>query len=71
MELPYRRVDEYAVSIIIENIIDQFDDQVWDTSILEGMVAFRHDPDVAIPEGDQAYKFFNGIHHPLIATKGW
>ena len=35
------------------------------------MVSFRHDPDVAIPTGDQAYKNVNGIQRPVITTKGW
>ena len=59
------------VNIIIENIIGQVDDQGWDTGILEEMVSFRHDPDVAIPTGDQAYKNVNGIQRPVINTKGW
>ena len=51
MESPYQRVDEYAANIIIENTIDQIYDQVWDTGILEEIVAFHRDPDVAIPTG--------------------
>ena len=47
------RVDEYAVNIIIENIIDQIDDQGWDTVILEDIVAFCADKDVAIPTGEK------------------
>ena len=35
LELTGRRVDEYEINIIIENTIDQVDDQVWDTGILE------------------------------------
>ena len=71
LESPDERVDEYAVNIIIENIIDHNDDQGWYTEILEEMVAFRHDPDVAIMTGDQAYKIFNGTQRPFINTKGW
>ena len=40
-----------------------------DTVILEEIVAFHHDPDVAIPTGQQAYTKFNVIHHLVITTK--
>ena len=53
LEFSDGRVDEYTVIIIIENIIDQIDDQGWDTRILEDMVAFRIDPDVSISTGEQ------------------
>ena len=71
MEFPYGRVDEYTFNIIIENLIDHFDGQVWDTGILEEMVAVCSDPNVAIPTVEQAYTNFNGIRSPLITTKGW
>ena len=35
------------------------------------MLAFRCDPDVAIPTGDQAYTNVNVIQCPVITTKGW
>ena len=35
LELLDGRVDKYAVNIIIENLIDQVDDQEWDTGFLE------------------------------------
>ena len=53
MERPKGIFDEYAVNIIIENLIDQIDDQGRDIGILEEIVAFGHDPHVAIPIGDQ------------------
>ena len=71
MELPKRIVDEYGVNIIIENLVDQIDDQWWDAGILEEMVDFFHDPDVAIFTGEQAYTNVIGIQKPVITTKGW
>ena len=53
MELPDGRDDAYVVNIIIENLIDQIDDQVWDSGVLEEIVSFFRDPDVAIPTGEQ------------------
>ena len=69
--LPDRIVDKYSVKVIIENIIEQVDDQVWDNGILEEIVAFRCDPDVDITTGDQGYKNANRIQRPVITTKGW
>ena len=71
LEFPDVRVDEYAFNIIIDNLIDQVDDQGWDIGILEEIVAFRRDPDVDIPTGEQAYTNFNGIHHPVITKTCW
>ena len=63
------RVDEYAVNIIIENIIDQIGDQGWYTRILEEIVAFRNDSGVSIPTGDQSYTNVNEIQRQVIITK--
>ena len=71
MELPDGRFDEYAVNIIIENLIDQVHYQGWDTIILEEILSFRNDPDVASPTGEQAYTNVNAIQHPVITKKGW
>ena len=71
LEYPDGSVDEYAVKFIIENIIDQVDDPGWDTNILEGIVDFCRDTDVATPKGDQAYTNVNGIQLPVSTTKGW
>ena len=68
LESPDRRVDEYAVNIIIENLIDYVDDQGWDTGILEEMAAFRHHPDVAIPIGEKSYTNVKRIQRQLITT---
>ena len=69
LEFPDRRVYEYPVIIIIENPIDQIDNQGWNTGILEEILAFRCDTDVAITTGDQSYTNINGIQHPVITTK--
>ena len=71
MLLPDGRVDGYAVNIIIEKLIDQVDDQVWYTGILEPIVSFCRDPDVAIPTIEQAYTNVDIIQSPLITTMVW
>ena len=35
------------------------------------IVAFRHDTEMAIPTGEQAYKNVNIIQCPVITTKVW
>ena len=70
LEFSDGRVDEYAVNIIIDNIITLIGDQGWDTDILEDIVDLRFDPDVAIQTGEQAYTNFNLIQRPVITTKG-
>ena len=70
LESPDVIFDEYALTIIIENLIDQVDEQGWDTKILEEIVAFRHDSDVAIPTREQAYTNVNRIYPTVITTKG-
>ena len=70
LESPDVIFDEYALTIIIENLIDQVDEQGWDTKILEEIVAFRHDSYVAIPTREQAYTNVNRIQLPIITKKG-
>ena len=55
LEFPYIIVYEYAVNIIIDNIIDQIDDQVWNIGILEDILYFLRDPDLLILTKEQAY----------------
>ena len=70
LESPDGIVYDYTFNIIIYNLIDQADDQGWDTVILEEIVAFRRNPDVAIPKREQAYTSVNKIQIPVITTKG-
>ena len=49
------------MNIFIDNLIDHIDNQGWDTVILEDIVDFRHDPDVAITTGEHTYTNDNGI----------
>ena len=55
MELIDVGVDKYAVNIIIDNIIEQVDDQVWSSIILEEIVSFCRDMDVSIPIEEHSY----------------
>ena len=71
MKVPYVKVDEYGIRIIIENIIDQVYEQGWDTVILEEIEYVRRNPDVAIPTEEKAYKTINGIQLPVITKNGW
>ena len=48
LKIPDRRVDEYAVNIIIDDLIEQVDDQRKNNEILENIVAFHPDPVVGI-----------------------
>ena len=68
LEFPCGRVDEYAINIIIDNLIDQVDDQGRDTGILEEIASFRHDTDVDIPTREKSYANVNGIQIMVINT---
>ena len=61
MEILYEIFYKYSVNILIDNLIDHIDNQGWDTVILEDIVDFRHDPDVAITTGEHTYTNDNGI----------
>ena len=71
MELIDVGVDKYAVNIIIDNIIEQVDDQVWGSIILEEIVSFCRDMDGSIPIEEHSYTNVKGIQRPVITTKGW
>ena len=68
-EFPYDKVVENVFVIIIDNLIDQNDYQGWDTKILENIVVFRSDPDVAILTGEQSYTNVSVIQCPVITKK--
>ena len=57
------------LSLIIS--LTRFITKGWDTKILEEIVDFRCDPDVAIPTGEKKYTNVNGIKHLVITTKVW
>ena len=72
LEFPDGKVEEYSTNTIVENLLQQVDNEGWDTGILKEIVAFRSDPDVAVLRDDtSAHAALNGIKRPVITTKGW
>ena len=71
LEFPDGRLEEYAVNIIAENLLNQADNDGWDTGILEEIVDMRKDDDVAIPMSEGHITTASGQQRPVITTKGW
>ena len=71
LEFPDRRVEEYSVNSIIENLVEQVDDNGWDQGILQEIIGMRSNPEIAIQKGEHAFTFIHNIIRPVITTKGW
>ena len=48
LEFTYGRVEEYLVNTIMENLLEKFDGDGWDTGVLSEIVPFRSDINVVI-----------------------
>ena len=71
LEFPDGRLEEYAVNIIAENLLNQADNDVWDTGFLEEFIDIRKDPDVSIPISKGYIASQSGQRKAVITTKGW
>ena len=60
------------MNTIVENLLEQVDNDGWDTGILKEIVSFRTDPNVAVVKGENSNcTSLNGIKRPVITTKKW
>jgi hypothetical protein len=71
LEFPDGRLEEYAVNIIAENLLNQADGDGWDTGLLEEIIDIRKDEEVAVPIKDGYVATQSGQEKPVITTKGW
>ena len=71
LEFPDGRLEEYAVNIIAENLLNQADNDGWDTGLLEEIVDMRKDDDVAVPMNKGHITTSSGQERAVITTKGW
>ena len=63
-------VEEYLVNTILENVLETYDGDVWDTGLLSEIVSFSFYPNVAIQKGYDAFIRVNTIEKPSISTNG-
>ena len=70
LEFPDRRVEEYSINIIIENILDLVSNNDWDASIFDEVISVKKGHN-AINKGPGAHVKVNGMKMPIITTKGW
>ena len=71
LEFPDGRIEEYALNVIIENIMNQVDADGYDVGIFDEIISHRCNEEVAIMPGIDAETNINGITKPVITTKGW
>ena len=72
LEFPDGRVEEYSVNTIVENLVEQVDNDGWDSGLLKEIIAFRSNPDIAVQKGENSHTTsLNGTQRPVITTKGW
>ena len=71
LQFPDGRVEDYAMNVIIENLMAQTDANGIDIGIFQEIVDVRTDKDIAVQKGEAAYTTFNGRKKPVVTTKGW
>ena len=71
LEFPDGHIEEYAVNVIAENLLNMADDDGWDCGLLEEIEDFRRDDAVAVSKADGFTEVSNGAQVPVITTKGW
>ena len=70
LEFPDGRVEEYAVNVILENMVDQVKSNDWDASLFHEIVSATKDEKTVIKKTDGAFTMMDGIKTPIITTKG-
>ena len=71
LEFPDGRVEEYAVNVILENMVDQVKSNDWDVSLFDEIVCATKDEKTVIKKGEGAFTMVDGIKTPIITNKGW
>ena len=71
LEFPDGRIEEYAVNVIAENLLNQADGDGWDTGLLDEILDFRMNSEVAISKEDGFVELPNGHRRPVVTTRGW
>ena len=71
LEFPDGRVEEYSLNVIVENLISQTDQDGFDVGLLDEIVDFRRDDEIAVPIDQGFVTSYNGQEKPIITTKGW
>ena len=71
LEFPDEWVEEYAVNVIAENLLEQADDEGWDSGMLAEVIDHRVDNKIAIPTSEGTITSYNGSKRNVITTKGW
>ena len=69
IEFPDGRVEEYAGNVIAENLLEQADDEGWDSGILAEVIDHRIDDRIAIPKSTGTVTSYNGTKQNVITTK--
>ena len=71
LEFPDGRIEEYSVNVLAENLFNMADEDGWDTGLLEEVIDFRSNDDIAVKAQDGFREMSNGEKVPVITTKGW
>ena len=71
LEFPDGRVEEYAFDAIAENLLEQADDEGWDSGMLAEVIDHWVDNKIAIPKSEGTITSYNGSKRNVITTKGW
>ena len=71
LEFPDGRIEEYSVNVLAESLLEQADDDGWDSGVVDEFVDFRKDDSKAIPIQKGTFETSTGQTRKVITTKGW
>ena len=71
LEFPDGRTEEYAVNVLAENLLNQADQDGWDTGLIDEIIDARKDPEIAVPMSEGTFETSTGQRRAVITTKGW
>ena len=71
LEFPDGRVEEYAVNVLAESLLEQADDDRWDSGIIDEYVDLRRDDSIAVPKNKGQFETSTGQLRNVVTTKGW
>ena len=71
LEFPDGRVEEYSVNVLAENLLNQADQDGWDSGLLSEIIGLRRDGNVAVSKENGTFTTTSGMKRNVITTKGW
>ena len=68
LELSDRKIEQYSVNLILENMLDQVGSNDWNASLFGEIISGKKDSKIAVEKGEGAFTIMNGAKKPIVTT---